>query len=107
LLAVEGAGVLQTFNVQIAADVGDDAVAADAGAFDLGVAATDEGGHVAGVYAGVVVAHVAAIGVAARDAHAGFQSETVLAATQGKADAQAGAAGLVIAGLAVGTLGGQ
>ena len=64
LLAFKAAAVLQAFDLQIAAHVGDDLLAADHGSLEVGVAARLEGDAVACRYMGVVVADVVAVGMA-------------------------------------------
>ena len=64
LLAFKAAAVLQAFDLQIAAHIGDDLLAADHGSLEIGVAARLEGDGIACGYMGVVVADVVAVGMA-------------------------------------------
>lgn len=89
LLAFKAAAVLQAFDLQIAAHVGDDLLAADHGSLEIGVTARLEGDGVACGYMGVGVADVIAVGMAFSLADAGGDAGV---RANGHTNAAAGAA---------------
>ena len=107
LLAVVDGLVLQAVDVQVAADVRNDAVRADDAALDVGVATALQGDRAAGADVAVAVAEGVAIGLAIGAVGRQLQRQAVLGAAHVVCDPDAGAAAAVGAVLAAGVLRGQ
>ncbi|VVN29577.1 hypothetical protein PS623_04713 [Pseudomonas fluorescens] len=104
LVDLEGVGVLQALDVEVAANVCQHLTATDYGAAQVGVTAGDQRGGVACGDLGVGVGQGVAIGVAAVAADAQVEGEAVARAAQRQANADTCAHAFAVAVLRAGVL---
>ncbi|KPC24119.1 RTX toxin [Pseudomonas syringae pv. cilantro] len=102
-----GVGVLQAFDVQVAANVGDDLLATRYSTFDLRVAARRQQQLIASFHCGVGVGQLVTVSLTLIAGDAQVQGKAVFAAAQREADTDAGAAAFAVGVLPAGVVGGQ
>lgn len=104
LLGFVGAGVLQAFDVEVAADVGNYLLATDDGPLEAGIATRYQPHGVARLDMGIGMADVTAIGIPSGLIGGEIQGEAILATAEGVTDASAPTAAAIRAVLFGGVL---